>query len=169
MSFFARFIMLMLITAHSIFTVFMWVDLFSGAPEVIYEFLELPEFEYNPPFWALISGALFSFLTIASLGVAFWGINSILRNKNTHEFLRLGKQLKQSAWALIVFWISNYLLISILPILLITNSDHKQEYAPEWIPIDFDLVFLVVAIALLAIAGTLQRAHEIEEENNQFL
>jgi len=144
-----------------------YVGLFGG-PEEFWTSVGLPRQPIGPPAWSMYAGIALTALTLWGLGSAYLASEKIIRSGCNNSFAELSMNLKQLSLGLVVFWFGYNCITGLMPILVCFNlpADQKPEF--QWDPLDIDIIFLVLATAIYAIAESLLRASAIENENKQF-
>ncbi len=166
---FAQIIMILSLGYYTLTLMVLWVLALLGDSEDIWDSFDLPIQSTPPALWALGVGILFTLLTLASLGLAYWSLNSILKGGPGQDFLKLAQRLRHTAFGLFGFWLGYNLLSGLMPYVLSLSAERPIDFSFDWDPLDIDIVFAIIAIVLLAVSQTLHRAWLAEEENKHFL
>ncbi len=170
MKFVARFTMVLVMVAFVVAIAMVWANLYIvGDTELIWDFMDQPVDLPKPPLWASLVALSVSIVTMAALGSAFWSIHRILQNEKSPSFKGMAFHLRRCAQGLLGFWLGLFLLTSTVPAMMLTETPRSLWPELEFVPIDIEIVFLVLSVALLAVSRELDRAHDIEDENKQFL
>lgn len=149
--------------------VWTWASAMMGSNELLWDAYDFPPETTLPHTWVLLIGLANSALIMFGLGISYWSVETILKDGPDQDFLQLGQRLRKMAIGLIVFWIGFNLLVGAIPNLLVAHIPENQAPELGWQPFDVEFILLIVAVALFAISRSLNRAHELEEENRQFL
>jgi hypothetical protein len=166
---FAQIAMILSLGYYTLTLMLAWILALLGNGEVVWDAFDLPIQSTPPALWTLIIGVLFTMFALFSLGLAYWSLNGILKGGRQQDFLQLAQRLRQTAFGLFGFWLGYNMLSGLMPYLLSLSLEPPLDAAIDWDPLDIDIVFAIIAIALLAISQTLNRAWEAEEENKHFL
>ncbi len=154
---------------YSLTLTLVWVFALLGDGEGMWEMFDLPLQSMPPALWVMVLGTLVTLFTLISLGLAYSSLNRILKGGPEQDFRYLAKRLRHIAYGLLGFWLGYNLLVGLMPYLLALSHEPPLDIAFDWDPLDIDIIFAIIAIALLAISQTLNRAWEAEEENKHFL
>ncbi|GAA6179682.1 MULTISPECIES: hypothetical protein [unclassified Shimia] len=165
----ARLAMLVTILVFSFGVAVLWITAFLGETEMLMDTLELPLDTPVAPMWALIVGLGMMLLALGCLAAAFWALDRILVLRDPRGFATLALYLRRCAYAFMAFWVSNTVILSLLPVLLTLHLPAEQRPTSELFPLDIEIVFLVLAVVFLAISQSLRQAQDIADENSQFL
>lgn len=157
-----------------------WTALFLGVlfllgvgvffdPEALFDFLDLPLDLPPPANWVVTLLVLSGIVTIGCLGLVFWRLHRVLGCAQRNDFAGLACHLKGVGTALVAFWAAFQVIDRVMPVLMLL--DHPELMWEEFDPflIDLDLIFLVLGIVFWALARSLLRAAEIDDENRHFL
>lgn len=147
----------------------LWIGAFLGHAEMLADTFDLPLDMAVPPHWALIVGMTMMWPALFSLGLGFWALDRILMLRDPQDFARMGQHLRLCAWAFLGFWLLNALNVAMQPVVLSAHLAEALRPEIEYIDIDIDVVFLVLAAVFFAISRSLNQAQEIADENSQFL
>ncbi len=148
---------------------FAWIGQMTGFHNEIWDFYDFPMQPGSPPLWTLLVGLLVSAGALACLGMAYAAIWRILDGGREQDFRDLARRLKRVGIGLIGFWLGYNLLSGGVQHLITIGIDNTQDFDFAWDPLDLDIVFFILGIAVIAISQTLERAWLAEEENQQFL
>jgi len=146
-----------------------WIGQLLGFHNEIWDMFDFPVQSTSPPAWTLIVGLLMTALAVSSLFVAYRGGWIILNAGPDQDFRNLWKNLRRIAWGLIGFWFGYNLISGIMQYLIVIGLTDLDGFEFGWDPLDFDIVFAILGIVLLAISRTLERAWVAEEETKHFL
>ncbi|WP_421703951.1 hypothetical protein [Aliiroseovarius sp.] len=166
---FARIAMLISWTALFLAVLFLLgVGVFVDS-EALFDFLDLPLDLPPAPTWVVVLLVLSSLVTMATLGLVFWRFHRVLGCARLNDFGGLACHLKGAGTALVAFWAAFQVTDRVMPVLMLL--DHPDLMWEEFDPflIDLDLIFLVLGIVFWALARSLARAAEIDDENRHFL
>jgi hypothetical protein len=148
---------------------FIWIGQITGLHNEIWEMYDFP-IQYNsPPMWALIIGLFVSVMGICSLALSYFSVWKILEGGRDQDFRHLGKRLQSLAYGLIGFWFFYNVLVGGVQYLITIGVADTSDFDFGWDPLDLDIIFLIVAIGILAISQTLERAWIAEDETKHFL
>ena len=138
-------------------------------PEALFDFLDLPLDLPPAPTWVVVLLVLSSLVTMGTLALVFWRFHRVLGCARLNDFAGLACHLKGAGKALVAFWAAFQIIERVMPVLMLL--DHPELMWEEFDPflIDLDLIFLVLGIVFLALARSLARAAEIDDENRHFL
>lgn len=161
--------MILSLAYYTLILAMIWITSFAGDHTDLRETFDLPNQDTDPALWVVIIGIACSALTLFSLALAYWSLHKILKGGRGQDFRRLGKNMRHSAFGLLGFWLGYNLLSALIPWLFSFTIPRPTDYQLDWDPLDVDIVFVILAITLLAISQTLERAWAAEEENKHFL
>lgn len=145
-----------------------WFGPLFGENEFLAEAYGMPETTEFPTGF-LIFGWILSVIGIVALFFGFRSIWRILNGGKEQDFRLLAQNLKVLGISLIVVWFTSYLRGT--PIETYLHGGFEIG-AAELISLDIisgELLFFIIAVAILAISNTLERAWLAEDENKQFL
>lgn len=148
---------------------FIWLGQLFGLHNEIWDVFDFPTQASSPPVWTLIIGTLVSVFALISLGHAYRGAWLILGGGSGQDFRNLATNMRRLAWGLIGFWVGYNVLSGALQHLIVIDLASTDGFDFGWDPLDFDIVFAIVGVVLLAIAQTLERAWLAEDETKHFL
>ena len=148
---------------------YIWLGQLFGLHNEIWDVFDFPVQASSPPIWTLIIGTMVSVFALLSLGSAYRGAWSILGGGVGQDFRGLATKMSRLAWGLIGFWAGYNVLSGALQYLIVINLASTDGFDFGWDPLDFDIVFAIVGVVLLAIAQTLERAWVAEDETKHFL
>lgn len=154
---------------YSITLGIMWISGLIGSKEYFWETLDFPTYLPLPPTWTFLCGLLVSAFTVAGLGYLYFSVEKIIKSNAKQDFLLLSKLLQNIATGLICFWLGYNLLTGLLPYIILLHIAPEQQPEWGWDPLDIDILFLILAIAIFAIASAFKRAWFLEDENKHFL
>lgn len=154
---------------YSITLSFLWQSGLMGKPEAFWEFMEFPTNLPLPPAWILICGVLISIFTISGLAYTYISVEKIIGANEPQDFLLLSKLLQNISTGLLCFWLGYNLLTGLIPMLTLLHIAPEQQPDWGWDPLDIDIVFVILAAVLFAIARAFRRAWFFEDENKHFL
>lgn len=146
-----------------------WIGQMAGLHNDIWEIYDFPTQPGSPPFWTLLAGAVISVVGLSCLGLAYAAIWRILDGGREQDFRDLAKRLRRVGIGLIGFWLGYNLLSGAVQHLIVIGVKDTSDFDFGWDPLDLDIVFFILGIAMMAISQTLERAWEAEEENRQFI
>ncbi len=147
----------------------LWLGGIFGLHNDLWMVFDLPA-QPEPPSLALhLAGLGFSLIYLGGLGVAFGALGRIIAGGAGQDFRLLARRLRRLSLGLIGFWVGYNLIGGLVPWMLSRYLADTKGLELEWDPLDIDVVFLVIAVAIFAISGSLRRAWEAEEENRLFL
>ena len=116
-----------------------WIMMFLGHPEFLFELLDLPAESSIPPIWVSVFGVGLMGMTLAFMARAFWAIHLILANGGRLRFDDLGRQLRKCSIAFFGFWLCNWMVITLLPIVLVWPLPYEEWTEIEFLPLDIEL------------------------------
>lgn len=169
MNLFAKICMVLSLAYYAIIFGSIWVGQLLGMHNEIWDTYDFPTQTTSPPVWTLIVGLLVTVFAILSLAWAYRGVWAILAGGPDQDFRALGRYLRRVAWGLIGFWLGYNLLSGAVQFLIVIGLPSTEGFDFGWDPLDFDIVFAIMGIVLLAISQTLDRAWQAEDENKHFL
>lgn len=140
-----------------------------GENEAFFDFLDLPLDTPPAAGWVIALLVLSEGATMAVLGLVFWRFHKVLGCATRNDFAGLACHMRQAGVALIAFWVGFQITTRVMPVLMLLHQPDLmwEEFDPFLI--DLDLIFLVLGIVFLALARSLARAAEIDDENRHFL
>jgi len=148
---------------------FLWIGQMAGLHNDIWEMFDFPAQPTSPPFWTLLIGLVVTIFALVSLGAAYLAVWRILNGGRTQDFRDLAQRLRRVGLGLIGFWLGYNILSGVLQYLIVIGLENTDGFEFGWDPLDLDIIFFIIGIALLAISQTLERAWQAEEENKQFI
>ncbi|PID35746.1 MAG: hypothetical protein CR993_08310 [Rhodobacterales bacterium] len=151
------------------FTVDDWLGQLTGRHDEIKNLLDLPQNTSPLPTLPVLLGTGIAFAGIAGLTISFIAIWRILSDGPTQDFRHLARRLHRMAYGFLTFWLSNYLLFSLVRSLILWQTPAFNTAELHWDPFGPDLIFAITAVALLAIAKMMERAWQAEDETRHFL
>ncbi len=169
MALLAKIAMVLSWTYYTVTLGYVWIGQLFGLHNEIWDVYGFPIQDVVPPLWTLLVGFAVSLLAILSLGMSYRGGWRILNGGPTQDFRDLGENLRRMAWGLIGFWISYNLLSGAVQHLIVIGLPTTSGFDFGWDPLDFDIVFAITGVVLLAISQTLERAWVAEDETKHFL
>lgn len=146
-----------------------WLGQIFGFHNDIWEAFDFPAQSSSPPTWALTIGTLVVFFMLCSLGISYLSGWKLLNEGVGQDFRLLGVRLKRISLGLLGFWFAYNLQAGGIQYIIAFDVQDTTAFDFGWDPLDTDIIFAIVAIILLAISQTLNRAWEAEEENKYFL
>lgn len=163
---------LAMVISFTMFTGFVlhdWVGHYLGWHDEIIYLLDLPE-EIGPiPAGLAILGGAVALSGIVGVAISFTAIWYILSAGPAQDFRRLAKRLTRMAYGLILFWLCNDALYAGVRTLILLEAQMLDAEDILWDPFGPDMIFAIIAVALLAIAKMMDRAWHAEEETKHFL
>lgn len=108
-------------------------------------------------------------LALVLLGGAFLSFSRLLRAADAADFNALGRWLGQGGGYLIAFWVVLTVISRVMPFPMMSGIAPEDQPEVDWIPLDLDLILLVLGIVMLGVSGTMRKAAAIEQENSEFL
>lgn len=165
----ARFLMILswlVLSAHILLIV---AAALAGEAGPMLDMVDLPEDTPHPPGWALVFGSGLVGLTITLLGVGYWQFHRVLQMSSRIEFSALARHLGYAGRALLGFWLCFATIERVLPFALTWNMAPGTRPEIDWLPVDLDLILVVLAVTLWSMAGVMARAAVIDDENRHFL
>lgn len=152
----------------SIFSM-LWLGQIFGWHNDIWEMFDFPEQTTSPPLIALLFGMFVNFGALAFLGMTYLAVWRILDGGLTQDFRDLAVRLKRIGIGLFGFWLGYNLLTGAVQHLIVIGLENTEDFDFGWDPLDIDIVFAILAVAIFTIAQTLERAWVAEEETKHFL
>ena len=146
-----------------------WLGAILGWHNEIWDLYDFPLQDSSPPLWSLLFGLFVTLCALASLAVAYLGVWRILSGGPGQDFRKLAGNLKRLGLGLLGFWLGYNLLSGAVQYLIVVGLDNTDGFDFGWDPLDIDILFFIVGVAVLAIARTLARAWEAEDEVQHFL
>jgi Na+/proline symporter len=129
--------------------------------------LDPQPFAPHPVGTALALGFVMVFL--CGILLTFWQAHLLFRAARQHLFRLLSRGLRRCGYGLAMMWFALYAFVNAVPLAMFMGRVAPSDLEIEWAPVSIETVFLVLAVVMAAIAANLDRAAEIEDENNQFL
>ena len=169
MTIFAKIAMVLSWSYYTLFLGYHWGGQLLGLHNEIWEMYDFPVQQVSPPTWTILVGFLVSALTVLSLGIAYLSGWKILDRSATENFRFLAQKLGTMAWGLIGFWIGYNVLSGAVQLLIAVDLSSTEGFDFGWDPLDFDIIFAITGVILLAIARSLERAWLAEDEVKHFL
>lgn len=146
-----------------------WVGLYFGWSAGVWDMFDMPERAAPPAAVGIVFGLVMSWGAYFALASVYGAVWRILNGGRQQDFRQLAIHLRRIGLGLIAFWLTYNLLAAIGPHLIVMGSDVSSDTPIEYDLLDIEIVMPILGIAMLAIAGTLGRAADAEEENRQFL
>ena len=147
----------------------LWIGQLFGWHNEIWDMYDFPYQPTSPPTWAMLIGLAVTVGALTGLFIAYRSVWRILNGGTTQDFRDLARHLKQVAIGLLGFWLGYNLLTGAVQYLIVIGIDTTDEFDFSWAPLDLDIVFAIIAVALFAISKTLERAWLAEDETKHFL
>lgn len=169
MNLFAKAAMALSLAYYTVTLGYIWLGQLFHFHNDVWEAFDFPVQTESPPSWSLVIGLLVSLFTLLSLAGAYRGAWAILGGGANQDFRDLGRNLRHLAWGLIGFWLGYNLLSGVMQYLIVIELPSTEGFEFGWDPLDFDIVFAITGIVLLAISHTLERAWLAEDETKHFL
>ncbi|MGJ8626139.1 MAG: hypothetical protein ACSHXB_04185 [Sulfitobacter sp.] len=169
MRFIAKVAMCLSFVYYALLLAFIWLGQMTGLHNDTWDIFSIAAQPAPPAAWKMFLGILVSVFAIGSLAFAYRSIWRILNGGPGQDFLDLSKRLRRLGLGLIGFWLGYNLLSGAIPYVFAIGLPDNAVQEFEWDPLDTDIIFVILGIAFFAISRTLQRAWEIEDENNHFL
>lgn len=169
MNIFAKLAMALSLVYYTLVLTYLWVGQLLGIHNEIWDAYDFPIQEVPPPAWTLIIGVLVICFGVGSLAHAYRGAWIILDGGPSQDFRDLAKNLQRIAWGLLGFWIFYNIELAGMPYLISIGIRDLEGFYFGWDPLDINIIFAIIAIVLLAMAGTLERAWLAEDETKHFL
>ncbi|MDQ7071535.1 MAG: hypothetical protein Q9M48_12500 [Rhodobacterales bacterium] len=148
---------------------YVWFGQLFGLHNYVWDIFDLPRQDVSPPIWTLLVGLAISVIVVVSLWMAFAAVWRILNGGTGQDFRDLGANLRRLAAGLFGYWFAFNVITAGLLFLIVVDLPDVDGFEFGWDPIESDIVFLIMAIAIYAISRTLDRAWQAEEENRLFL
>ncbi len=161
--------MVLSLTYYTVIFGTLWIGQILGFHNEIWDVFDFPIQDSSPPLSSLIIGLCVTIAGLVCLGLAYLAVWQILEGGQNQDFRLLGKRLQRLGYGLIGFWFSYNLLSGAVQYLIVIGLEDTQGFEMGWDPLDLDIIFLIMAIGILAIAQTLERAWTAEEETKHFL
>lgn len=169
MNFLAKTAMSVSLIYYVIILVAVWVGQMTGLHNDIWEFYDFPIQPTSPPVWVLLVGLAVTAAALACLGMAYVAVWRILSGGRGQDFRGLARRLRQMGLGLIGFWLGCNILAGAVQHLIVIGVEVTEDFDFSWDPLDLDIIFFIIGIAMMAISQTMERAWMAEEENQQFL
>lgn len=169
MNFLAKTAMSLSLLYYVVILGFAWVGQMTGLHNEIWDFYDFPLQPGSPPFWVLLIGLIVTAAALACLGMAYAAVWRILSGGRDQDFRGLARRLRHVGLGLIGFWLGYNILAGAVQHLIVIGVEVTDEFDFSWDPLDLDIIFFIIGIAMLAISQTLERAWMVEEENRHFL
>jgi len=163
---------LAMVISFAVFTGFVlhdWGGQVLGWHDEIHYVLDLPDDIGAIPIGLALLGGAVAILGIVGVALSFTAISRILSAGPSQDFRRLAQNLERMAYGLILFWLCNYAMHSGVRTLILLDAQMLDEGGIMWDPFGPDMIFAIIAVALLAIAKMMDRAWQAEEETKHFL
>ncbi|WP_120633633.1 hypothetical protein [Ruegeria sp. EL01] len=166
---FAKIVMALSFCYYTLEMGLLWLGQTIGLHNEIWDAYDFPEQVNSPPLWSLLVGLGVTGFTLMSLACAYRGAWLILNGGPNQDFRDLGRNMRHIAWGLIGFWLGYNILAGAVQYLIVVDLASTDGFDFGWDPLDFDIVFAIIGVVLLAISQTLNRAWQAEDENMHFL
>ena len=167
-----RFARIAMFLSWSALTLGLAVILIGGIfddPEALFDLVDLPLDTPPAPGWVVALLVLSCILAMVTLGAVFWRFHKVLGCAVGNDFAGLARHLKQAGTALVAFWAAFQLVDRVMPVLMLLHQPDQMWEEVDLFLIDLDLIFLVLGVVFWALARSLARAAEIDDENRHFL
>ena len=161
-----------MVSSFAVFTLFFaddWGGNLLGVHNHIWEMLDLPPQPDQPPMLIVLLGLVLGAIALVCLFFAYRSVWMILSRGEKQDFRSLAKSLQQLAFGLAGFWFFSNSIYLGLRALLAQYVTTGEDVGLQWDPFNPDLVFAIVAVAILAIAKMMERAWRAEDEVQHFL
>ncbi len=146
-----------------------WISAILGWHNDIWELYDFPVQPAPPPLWIMGLGLFFTILAFSGLLMAYVAVWKILNGGTDQDFCVLASRMRKLAIGLFGFWLGYNLIYGAISYLLVIITDGLSNMEVDWDPFGTDVIYLIMSIAIFAIAKTLHRAWEAEEEMRHFL
>lgn len=147
-----------------------WGFALRGDLEMLVDWIEYDVNE-RPETWRLVAGFMVDLLPLASLAGVFWSVHRffLLFNRDQYfDFATIRTIYRLGVW-LILTWLSIF-FSELLHLLLIEPADPDERVsAIDFLPIDFETIFLFLGLVFVAMAGILDEARQVDEENKEIV
>lgn len=140
-----------------------------GDYDEIWDLADFPPQDFAPATLGIALGLFFSTVFLCGILTTFWQAHLLLKLGRTHMFRALARGLRFCGAGLAMMWTALYAFMNVVPLAMSMGRVAPELMEVQWAPFEIDTVFLVLAVVMVALSGTLTRAAEIEDENNQFL
>ena len=152
------------------FYVTIWAFALLGKTELAYDFVDVVSTE-PLSLTQIIFGMIFSGIAIGSMVLIAVIANSLLKFTRQYGFFKVSvaKNLNQLGYALILFWLGMMLTDNVMPWLLTKNLALELREEIEWIPLDANIIALLVGFVLILLSETINEARLIDEDNKQII
>ncbi|MEL6573934.1 MAG: hypothetical protein AAFQ64_19985 [Pseudomonadota bacterium] len=147
----------------------LWFGQMIGAHNEVWDTFGFPAQAASPPLWSMVAGLTFTLIGMAGLLYAYLGVWRILDGGSGQDFRALARRLHMIAKGLFGFWLGYNLVTGVTQFLIVSGLESTEGFDFGYDPLDTDVLFLILSIALFAIANVMHRAWEAEEENKLFL
>ena len=166
---FAKIAMVLSLAYYALAIGEIWLGQMMGWHNDVWELYDFPVQDSSPPMWTLLIGLLVTAGALASLAIAYVAVWRILSGGRGQDFRKLATNLKRLGLGLLGFWLGYNLLAGAVQHLIVIGLDSTEGFDFSWDPFDLDIVFFITGTAILAIARTMGRAWEAEDEVRHFL
>ena len=165
----AKIAMVLSFAYYALTMAYVWIGQLLGWHNDIWDLFDFPIQDGSPPLFSMLIGIATVIFALGMLLLAYVGIWRILNGGPQQDFRALSSHMHRLGWGLIGFWAGFNFLAGVVQIFVAIGVQDRGSFDLSYDPLDLDIVFLILGIAILAIAHTLQRAWEAEEENQAFL
>lgn len=141
----------------------------AGQVEVLYDLADLPVDLPAPPGWSVAALAVAGVVTLAALALVYWRFHHVLRAATANDFGALARHIGGAGTGLVLFWVAFQAVTRGAPALMVLHVAPETRPEMDWFLLDLDIIFLVLAVVLWALASSLRKAAEIDDENRHFL
>ena len=166
---FAKIAMVLSLAYYTLAIGEIWLGQLLGWHNDIWDMYDFPIQAQSPPVWTLLVGLGVTIGALLSLGMAYFAVWRILSGGAGQDFRGLARNLRRLGLGLLGFWLGYNLLSGVVQHLIVIGLDSTEGFDFGWDPLDLDIVFFITGAAILAIARTMARAIEAEDEVRHFL
>ena len=147
-----------------------WGFALRGDLELLADWIEY-DFNEQPETWKLVAGFMLDLLPAASVAGVFWSVHRffMLFNRDQYfDFITIRTIYRLGLW-LILVWLSIF-FSELLHLFLIEPADpDERASAIDFLPIDTEAIFLFLGLVFVAMAGILDEARQVDEENKEIV
>jgi len=155
---------LMIITLSWSFALF-WRD-----TELLVDWIDY-DFSGQPETWRLVVGFLVDLLPVVSVASVFWSVHQffVLFDRNQYfDFTTIRTIYRLGLW-LILVWFSIF-SSELVHLFVIEPIDPDERIsAVDFVPIETEAIFLFLGLVFVAMAGILDEARQVDEENKEIV
>ncbi len=147
-----------------------WGAALAGDTELAFDFADV--YSTAPlDAWQIIGGIICSGIAIAAVIMICLAAARFLSVTKRDGFFIVGaaKACRRMGQGLIVFWVGMVLVENFMPWIMTRNFAVDERIEIEWFLLDLSFIFLLLGVVLLLMAGAMDQARVIDQDNKQII